>query len=67
MEPMLMIFCGQELMNKWYKHVKRLERFEATRYDQPPFTFAVMHIKESQDILCIERNYYLNKKEQIPN
>ena len=43
-----------------------LERFEITGNEQPPFTFAGMHITAHEDASHIDQYFYMNKIEQIP-
>ena len=43
------------------------ERFETTGNQQAPFTFAGMHITESDNIYHIDLDFYMSKIEQIPS
>ena len=44
-----------------------LERFETTGNEEPPFTFAGMHITYNQGMFNIDQDFYMSKIEQIPS
>ena len=43
------------------------ERFERTGNQQATFTFAEMHITESDNMYQIDQDFYMSKIEQIPS
>ena len=54
--------------NEWQIHSDAtLERFEKSGNQQAPFTFAVMHITESENTYHIDQDFYMDKMEQIPS
>ena len=44
-----------------------LERSETTGNQQEPFSFALMHINESDNVYHIDQDLHMNKIEQIPS
>ena len=53
--------------DEWKTHPDAtLERFETTGNQQAPFTFAGMHITESDNMDHIDQAFYMSKIEQIP-
>ena len=55
-------------MNEWQTHSDvTVEQFGTTENQQKPFTFAGMHITESENMYHIDRDFCMSKIEQIPS
>ena len=54
--------------NDWQTHLdSTFERFETIGNQQAPFTFAGIHITESDNKYTIDQDFYLSKIEQNPS
>ena len=54
--------------DEWQTHSDAtLERFETSGNKKAPFTFAGMHITDSENMHLIDKDLYMSKIEQIPS